>query len=94
MGAERLARLSRKVCAFFFAVAVVVCIVSYAAGHGKECVTEMVRVESTDSPLSATLIKKHSKKVQISDKKQKEVAAREVEEKAIKLGNTLRREVG
>ena len=30
-----------------------VCIVSYAAGHGKECVTEMVRVQSADSPLSA-----------------------------------------
>jgi len=30
-----------------------VCIVLCAAGHGKECVTEMVRVESTDSPLSA-----------------------------------------
>ena len=28
-------------------------VVSYAAGHGKECVTEMVRVESTDSHLSA-----------------------------------------
>ena len=27
--------------------------VSYAAGHRKECVTEMVRVESADSPLSA-----------------------------------------
>ena len=26
--------------------------VSYA-GHGNECVTEMVRVESTESPLSA-----------------------------------------
>ena len=42
----------------------------------------------------AALIKKHSKNVQISDKKQKEVAAREVEEKAIKLGKTLRGEVG
>ena len=28
-------------------------VVSYAAGHGKECVTEMVRVESAYSPLSA-----------------------------------------
>ena len=73
----------------FFAVAVVVCIVSYAAEHSKECVTEMVRVKSTDSPLSATLIKKYSKKVQISHKKQKEVTAREVEEKAIKRGKTL-----
>ena len=35
-----------------------VCIVAYAAGHGKECVTEMVRVESTDSPLSATVVVK------------------------------------
>ena len=43
-----------------FAVAVVVhvCIVLYAAGHGKECVTEIVRVESTDSPLSATAVVK------------------------------------
>ena len=64
------------------------------AGHRKECVTEMVRVESTDSPCSATLIKKYSKNVQIPDKKQKEVAARQVEEKAIKLGKTLRGEVG
>ena len=30
-----------------------VCIVSYAAGHGKECVTKMVRVESAGSPFSA-----------------------------------------
>ena len=33
-------------CAYF-------CIVLYAAGHGKECVTEMVRVEFADFPLSA-----------------------------------------
>ena len=43
--------LPRKVCASFC------CGCSYAyfyaAGHRKECVTEMVRVESTDSPLSA-----------------------------------------
>jgi len=38
---------------FAEAVVVHVCIVSYAAGHGKECVMEMVRVESADSPLSA-----------------------------------------
>ena len=31
-----------------------VCIVLYAAGHRKECVAEVVRVESADSPLSAT----------------------------------------
>ena len=40
------------------AVVVYVCIVSYAAGHGKECVTEIVRVKSTDSPLSATAVVK------------------------------------
>ena len=28
-------------------------VVSYAAGHGKECVTERVRAQSADSPLSA-----------------------------------------
>ena len=28
-------------------------IASYAAGHRKECVTEVVRVQSADSPLSA-----------------------------------------
>ena len=28
-------------------------VVLYTAGHGKECVTEVVRVESADSPLSA-----------------------------------------
>ena len=33
-------------------------VVSYDAGHGKECVTEMVRVESTDSPLSAMAVVK------------------------------------
>ena len=33
-------------------------VVSYAAGHGKECVAEMVRVESTDSHLSATAVVK------------------------------------
>ena len=33
-------------------------VVSDAAGHGKECVTEVVRVESTDSPLSATAVVK------------------------------------
>ena len=37
-----------QLCMFVFIV------VSYAAGRGKECVTEMVRVESADSPLSAT----------------------------------------
>ena len=52
MGVERLACLPRKVCAFF-AVAVVVHMFVLFAGHRKECVTEMVRVESTDSPLSA-----------------------------------------
>ena len=30
-----------------------VCIVSYTAGHRKECVTEVVRVKSADFPLSA-----------------------------------------
>ena len=70
---ERLAQgpekfLPRKVCAFF-AVAVVVDMFVLFAGHRKESVTEMVRVESTDSPLSATLIKKYSKNVQIPDKK-------------------------
>ena len=48
--------LEEGVC--FFAVAVVVhlfvyIVASYTEGHGKECVTEMVRVESADSPLSA-----------------------------------------
>ena len=33
-------------------------IVLYAAGHRKECVTEMVRVESADSSLSATAVVK------------------------------------
>ena len=33
-------------------------VVLYAAGRGKECVTEMVRVESADSPLSATAVVK------------------------------------
>ena len=47
----------------FYAVAAVVhvfvfIVVSYAAGHGKECVTEMVRVESAYSPLSATAVVK------------------------------------
>ena len=47
----------------FFAVAAVVhmfvyIVVSYAAGHRKECVTEMVRVKSTDSPLSAMAVVK------------------------------------
>ena len=37
----------------FFTVAVVVRMFTYAAGYRKECVTEMVRVESTDFPLSA-----------------------------------------
>ena len=36
-----------------FAVAAVVYVCMYAAGHGKECVTEMVRVKSADSPVSA-----------------------------------------
>ena len=47
----------------FYAVAAVVhmfvyIVVSYAAGHRKECVTEMVRVKSTDSSLSATAVVK------------------------------------
>ena len=48
--------LPRKLCASFCCgcSCAFVCIVSYAAGHIKECVTEMVRVKSTDSPLSAT----------------------------------------
>ena len=69
MGVERLTRritekfLPRKVCACFFAEAVVVnmfvsIVVSYAAGHGKECVTEIVRVKSIDSPLSAMAVVK------------------------------------
>ena len=37
---------------------IIICIVSYAAGHGKERVTEVVRVESADSPLSATAMVK------------------------------------
>ena len=46
--------LSRKVCAFFCAVAVVVhMFVLFRMQQVTECVTEMVRVESTDSPLSA-----------------------------------------
>ena len=40
-----------------FAVApvvhMIVFVVSDAAGHGKECVMEVIRVESADSPLSA-----------------------------------------
>ena len=39
-----------QLCMFLFIV------VSYAAGSGKECVTEMVRVES--APLSATAMVK------------------------------------
>ena len=47
-----------------FAVAAVVYvfvhvfIVSYAARHGEECVKEVVRVESTDSSLSAMAVVK------------------------------------
>ena len=63
VGVERLAQgpekfLSRKVCAFLLWLqwcmfVYVYIVVSYAAGHRKECVTEMVRVKSTDSPWSA-----------------------------------------
>ena len=63
VGVEHLAQrpekfLSRKVCAFLLWLQLcmfvhVYIVVSYAAGHRKECVTEMVRVKSTDSPLSA-----------------------------------------
>ena len=61
VGVERLAQrpekfLSRKVCAFLLwlqSCVFVYIVVSYAGGHRKECVTEMVRVKSTDSPLSA-----------------------------------------
>ena len=34
-------------------VAAVVYVCMYTAGHRRECVTEMVRVKSADSPLSA-----------------------------------------
>ena len=37
---------------YFFCCGCSCAYVSYA-GHGNECVTEMVRVESKDSPLSA-----------------------------------------
>ena len=33
-------------------------VVSDAARHGKECVTEVVRIEFADSPLSATVLVK------------------------------------
>ena len=42
--------LQKGVCIFFLFICLH-CL--YAAGHGKECVTEIVRVESTNSPLSA-----------------------------------------
>ena len=42
-----------------------VCIVSYAAGHRKECVTEMVRVQSADSPCQLWLGSKLLPKVQV-----------------------------
>ena len=53
----------------FFAVAAVVhlfvyIVASYTEGHGKECLMEMVRVESADSPLSAMAGAKLLPKVQ------------------------------
>ena len=53
--------LSRKVCAFLLWLQLcmfVFIVVSYTAGHGKECVTEMVRVRSAYFPLSVTAVVK------------------------------------
>ena len=42
--------LWQQLCFFVFIV------VSYTAGHEKECVMEVVRVESADSPLSVMVV--------------------------------------
>ena len=61
VGVERLTQgqefLPRKVCGSF-CCGCSYAYVLYTAGHGKECVTEIVRVESADSPLSAMAVVK------------------------------------
>ena len=55
--------LPRKVCEFLLWLQL--CICSYTEGHRKECVTEMVRVKSADSTLSAIAGVKLLPKVQV-----------------------------
>ena len=53
--------LKEGVCIFAVAAVVhmfVFIVVSYAAGHGRECVVEVFRVKSADSPLSAMAVVK------------------------------------